>query len=559
MRPLLASLLLAATIPFASVTALAQVHVPGDYATIQAAINSGNALIYVGAGNWYETLSIDHTVTLLPEPPADARQPTPFPRVTGMSIVRNSTDYPTVIVRGFHFTNTVTQTNGYLRYGITTIEGCKLDAGFNSLGSSGVTDAIKIRSCVITGDVYVYSYYNEFTGNFVWKGQVDVHSNGGNGALIRDNIVLGPSDVGVMSTSGDTDGLVENNTVVGTTVGYRLAYGTASTNSATDCVTGYADIDGGGGRTFFGNTALRCDVGIDLSAIHGSSTISSNSIDSSTTIGIHTASGVTSTCTSNIVEHAGSVGIWLEGSGKPTSNLVLNSGGTGIQSVSRAEQNTVGRSAGHGIIGPGARKNTVYLNSGSGIYANSSSPDTVDHNIVYGNGAYGLAYVGSGGLVLSCNDWYNNVHGATYHVSPAASDLAADPLFCNLPLDNVYLSSSSPCANPVGCGRIGARVVACSAPTDAPPADDADVRFSVRPNPTQGEVAMRWARSPDPSVIEVFDLTGALRFRTALPVGATSFVWRGEDGTHGALRGGVYFVRRTAGAVVEHARVVITP
>ena len=101
MRPLFASLLLAATISSAGTTALAQVHVPGDYATIQAAINSGNAVIYVGAGNWYETLSIDHTVTLLPDPPADARQPTPFPRVTGMSIVRNSTDYPAVTVRGF--------------------------------------------------------------------------------------------------------------------------------------------------------------------------------------------------------------------------------------------------------------------------------------------------------------------------------------------------------------------------------------------------------------------------------------------------------------------------
>lgn len=560
MRPLFASLLVAASLAIGVTLASAQVHVPGDYATIQAAINSGNALIYVGGGNWYETLSIDHTVTLLPEPPADARQPTPFPRVTGMSIIRNSTDYPTVTVRGFHFTNTVTQTNGYVRYGVTTIEGCKLDGGFNSLGSSGVTDAIKIRSCVITGDVYVYAYYTDFSGNFVWKGQVDVHSNGGSGALLRDNVVIGPSDNGLMSTSPDVAGAMSNNTVVGVTTGYTMVNGTISTSSATDCVTGFANSGTGGTRTFYGNTALRCGVGIDLTATTGANVISANSIDSSTTFGIHTASGViTSSCTSNTVRHSGSHGIWLQGPGNATSNTIVLAGGDGIYVQDRADQNTVGRAMINGIVAESAKQNTSYWNGGAGFYITGAAPDTIDHNIGYGNTTYGLVWAGTGTPHLSCNDWYNNTLGRTYHVTAGATDLNADPLFCNLPADYAYLSSSSPCANPAGCGRIGSKVVACSTPTDAPPVDDADVRFSVRPNPTQGEVAMRWARSADPSVIEVFDLTGALRFRTELPGEATSFVWRGEDGAHGALRGGVYFVRRTSGARVEHARVVITP
>ncbi len=538
-------------------TALAQVHVPGDYATIQAAINSGAPLIYVGTGTWYETLAIDHSVTLLPEPPADSRQPTPFPNVSGMNITITTTDL-VVYVRGFRFTNTVTQTNSS-RAGVTTIEGCKLDGGFWTYGSSGLGVGIKIRSCVITGNVYVYSYYNEFTGNMVWKGQADIHSNGGNGALIRDNLVIGPSPAGLLSTSGDTPGSMTGNIVSGVTTGYSVVYGTVANNVAVDCGgAGFATSLTGGGyggqRTFTENSALRCGVGFDLTAGYGGITVNANSVDSSKTYGIHEAPGVPAIVTSNVVRHSALHGIWMEGHFGPTYNTVLFSGGNGIRSQEVADWNVVGRSLGDGIVAPAARHNTAYLNVGAGLNLNGAAPDTISHNIAYGNGTYGLVWIGTGTPQLGCNDWFGNAAGPTSGVSPGATDIAANPLFCDLPSENVSLSSSSPCASAGSCGQIGAWSVGCGA-ADAPQPSETTVRFSVYPNPANGSVEMRWPRGSAPSRIEVFDLSGALRLRTDLPPEATAFRWTNVAGV--ASPGGVYFVRRTAGDVVEHARVVI--
>jgi hypothetical protein len=558
MRSLIASLFVAGlSLVSGPTSAVAQVHVPGDYSTIQAAINSGATLVYIADGHYYETLSIQRSVTLLPEPPADAYHPSPIPHVTAMNITRNNTDYPVVYVRGLHFTGLVSQTNAYTRYGSTTLEGCKLDGGFTTYGSSGVEDAIRIRSCVITGDVYLYAYHNDFSGNMVWKGSVDVHSNGGNGALARNNLVIGPSAVGIASTSPDVAGSVTDNIVLGTTTGYSIVTGTVSTNAAIECGTGYANSGTGGSRTFSGNSALKCGIGINLTATMGVNAISANSIDSSSTYGIHTAPGVVSTCTSNGVRNSGSHGIWMEGDGDPTSNSVLSSGGNGIRAHDRAERNTVGRSVQHGIVAAEARHNTVYLSSGAGYYINGAAPDTISNNIGYGNASYGIIWAGTGTPRLACNDWYANSLGSTSGVSMGATDLSADPLFCDLATNYVYLRTTSPCANPAGCGQIGSRVVACGAAVDAPPLGEETVRFSVVPNPSQRDVEMHWARSNVPSRIEVYDLTGALRFRSELPGETTQFRWAGEDGAHRALPGGVYFVRRTAGDVVENARVVI--
>ncbi len=248
----------------AAASASAQtVHVPGDYATIQGAINSGATLVYVGTGSYSETVTLQRTMTLLPEPTTDPRMPTPIPLVAGMSIVRNSTDDPVVYVRGLHFSGAVTQTNVSGRSGITTIEGCRLDGGFTTNGCSGPDDAIKIRSCVITGDVFVWAYFTDFSGNMVWKGRATVASNGGNGALLRDNLVIGPSTDGLLITSNDTYGLMTGNTVVGVTTGYTVMLGTASGNVAQDCGgSGFVNKPAyNSNPTFTGNIVRRCGNG----------------------------------------------------------------------------------------------------------------------------------------------------------------------------------------------------------------------------------------------------------------------------------------------------------
>lgn len=217
----------------------------------------------------------------------------------------------------------------------------------------------------------------------------------------------------------------------------------------------------------------------------------------------------------------------------------------------------VGRSGGHGIVAPEARHNTSFSNAGSGLAMNGAAPDTIENNISYGNTRYGLLWSGTGTPLLRCNDWFGNISGATSGVSAGGTDLAVNPLFCDLPSNNIYLSSTSPVLDPVRCGLMGARGQGCSTPVSvAPPIEEA-ARFAVHPNPARGTVEMRWSRSDTPSRIQVFDVAGALRYETVVAADVDAFHWLGADAAQRKLPGGVYFVRRTSGAVTEHARVVL--
>jgi hypothetical protein len=555
-------LLLAAITPaFFAATASAQtVHVPADYATIQAALNSGATMIYVGQGTYPETLMVQSIVTLLPEPPANPMSAVPFPVVAGMSISRNEAVERRLYVRGFHFTGRVVQQNSD-QWAWTAIEGCKLDAGFQNTGGSGVGETIQIRGCVITGDVYLHAYGADFSGNMVWRGQARVHSNG-LGAVIRDNLVVGPAAAGLLSTSGDSPGLMTGNTVIGVTTGYTLQYGTASGNVAEDCGgAGFAlgQLVYGGRATFSNNLARRCGEGFGLFDRPGEVIVTGNQIDSSGAAGIHVGPGVAAFVTSNAIHASGSHGIWIEGYFPPSGNTVTFSGGDGIRSPECPEWNVVGRSSGHGIVAPAAKHNTVYLNAGDGLELSGTggSSDSVSNNLSYGNAGFGLRWTGNTSPILHCNDWFGNGSGASAGTAAGATDLAMNPLFCNLPQDVVTLSSASPLLAMAGCGPIGALGPGCASALAVPPGAGPFARFAAHPNPSRGAVELRWERAAIPCRIEVFDLAGALRFRADLPAGTTELRWAGEDLEHRTLPRGVYFARRTAGAAHQLARLVL--
>ncbi|MFN8587035.1 MAG: right-handed parallel beta-helix repeat-containing protein [Candidatus Eisenbacteria bacterium] len=556
MRPALAGVLLATL--WGAANSPAQVYVPADYPTIQAAINSGAALVYVSDGAYAEVLTVNRTLTLLPAPPADPYQPTPFPRVSGLQVTRNTVDDPVVYVRGFHFSGPVTQTNAYTpRHGITTLEGCRLDGGFWTYGNSGTQDAIKIRSCVITGDVYVYAYHNEFTGNVVWKGKAQVHSNGGNGALIRDNLVIGPSADGVISSSVDANGSILRNTVTGVSTGVALARGTASDNVVTDCpVAGFTEAAGtvGGSRVFSGNEARNCGVGYRFS-VNGATTVTGCTAESSATYGIHATSTTSMTVTQNHVLESGSGGIRLEGGGEPVANHVLGSGNVGISCTGRASSNIVGRSGSHGIVGRAAARNTVYGNGGSGLLMTPAIGDSIHHNILYGNTSYGLDLSALRDTYIGCNDYFLNlapVHGAPI----GASDLQVDPQFCGVGADIVYLRSSSPLLLVHGCGLVGALGMACGPAAGVEPSATVE-RFTAAPNPVRESLELRWGGTTAASRIEFFDVRGALRRLVELPAGSRSYRWDGRDQHAHSLPGGVYYARWTSGGRSERVRVVL--
>ncbi|MCC6652614.1 MAG: right-handed parallel beta-helix repeat-containing protein [Candidatus Eisenbacteria bacterium] len=537
------------------------VHVPADFSTIQAAIQSGATLVYVAEGTYPESLVIESTVTLLPEPPADPMAALPFPRVWGLAIGRPPGVHPDVYVRGFHFTGSVRACNSSTYSGRTVIEGCRLDAGFMSTCTGGIGETVHIRSCNITGDVYLNAYGDDFTNNTVRHGAVQVHSNW-HGAVIRDNIVLGPSANGLMSTSGDSPGSITGNFVSGVTTGYTLAFGVASDNIAEDC-GGLGFAVGGprwaGSARFTNNVARRCGTGIGLFDKPAGATVNLNQVDSARTVGIHVGSAVAALVTGNVVLASGSHGILVEGYLPPTGNTVLHSGGDGIVSPETPERNVVGRSAGRGIVAPLARHNTVYLNGGAGLQlSGAGGADTVSHNIAHANGGHGLVWTGTGAVALACNDWYGNSSGATSGVPMGATDLSVHPYFCDLPADDARLSAGSPLLAFTACGPIGALGVGCTGTTsaggDPPPA----ARLTASPNPTRGATELRWSGGGAACRVEVFDVTGALRLRAELPAGTRSWRWNGNDGAQRALPGGTYWVRRTEGLVREHARVTLT-
>ena len=270
--------------------------------------------------------------------------------------------------------------------------------------------------------------------------------------------------------------------------------------------------------------------------------------------GIHASAESWATITNNVIHASGSHGIWGGSGWTVSGNTVLSAGGDGIRANGSVESNVVGRSGGSGIVAPEARHNTVYLNGGSGLQLSGAESS---NNISYGNGGYGLLWTGTGTPLVSCNDWYGNIQGATSGVSAGASDLTVNPLFCNLPADNVSLASTSALLAPAECGLIGALGQGCTVAAGVPAAAGEARRFTVQPNPARGGVDFRWEPSSVPSSVDVFDVAGRLRYHADVPAGVGALGWSGGDAGDHALPGGLYFVRRVSGPTQEHTRVVL--
>jgi hypothetical protein len=112
--------------------------------------------------------------------------------------------------------------------------------------------------------------------------------------------------------------------------------------------------------------------------------------------------------------------------------------------------------------------NTSYLNAGAGFalaLTGGTRPHEIHRNIGHRNQGHGLALSGSDSVTQSCNDWFENALGAVLGIDPGPTDLAVDPLFCDVAADDVALRSDSPLANASGCGLVGACSVGCDTTT----------------------------------------------------------------------------------------------
>jgi hypothetical protein len=227
----------------------------------------------------------------------------------------------------------------------------------------------------------------------------------------------------------------------------------------------------------------------------------------------------------NHVSRCRGTGIWARGVISARGNRVLDCGGHGLDLVEMdttwpaaaseiglVEGNVVGRCGGDGIRlqkdyefapkGFNMQNNTVYECAGSGILAFGLTVGKVSNNVVFRNLGYGLLSVGSEAVPVSCNDWFANRGGAISGLSPAATDLAVDPLFCDLSADDVQLRSDSPLLDAPGCGLIGALGKGCEPPVVI----ELELKQDVLPSGAHGGWVTAWLEPHAPSAASDVDI-----------------------------------------------------
>lgn len=137
-----------------------------------------------------------------------------------------------------------------------------------------------------------------------------------------------------------------------------------------------------------------------------------------------------------------------------------------------AERNIVGHCGGSAIVIRGASQadfsftnNTLIDNAGSGFeLLEYSVMDTAvfRSNLVAWNARYGLLIQGPRtSVMLGCNDWFANDSGSVAGATESGDDLELNPWLCDLQADDFTLFSDSPLLARPGCGQIGARGSGC--------------------------------------------------------------------------------------------------
>jgi hypothetical protein len=211
---------------------------------------------------------------------------------------------------------------------------------------------------------------------------------------------------------------------------------------------------------------------------------------------------------------------------------------------------------------PHVVRNTIVGCTNEGILwlePGSTATGTLEGNLVVGNGT-GISIEPGNELTLACNDVWGNGGGDWVSVpDPSGSDgnVSIDPLFCQVEADNFALEAASPCRpgnHPDGadCGIIGAIDVACTIVGIEEASGDgvgSHVATALRawPNPSRGAVTLLVPRSNDEKerTVAIHDVAGRLVARVPIDRGREVVTWdaRREDGS--PVEAGVYYATLT--------------
>jgi len=558
--------------------------VPDDFATVQGAIDSGADSVLVRDGTYDEHVSIDHGLSLLAFDASDPSDPSSLPRVksltfkppalSGLATVRGMTSGGEVVL--------MNQLPGPELE--VQMETCRLEAGIvqPSVIEAG---ALTVLGSMILANVEVSCRRVELSQNDL--NGAGIHATHVERGTYRSNDISAPPGVGI-NVNGDPDLEVERNTIKGATDGVLVTSPFGSLireNEIIDCSgTAIRTLEppqpmpshapktefalapvpqGTSVVTIDQNTIQDCrGHGIDILSHGGVFVVEKNTIEKVGRSGIHATGWAYMHVHGNGVTGPGGPGVWLqmdafgEGVGE---NRILGGGADGmlLEAGTAAFRNVIGRCRGNGIriFSGSAGGNTTYLNDGSGVSVGGESES--HNNIGFGNLRFGLDVDPGQVAHLSCNDWFGNLAGPTGGIAPDPSDRFDHPLFCDLPNDNVYLSSISPILDAPGCGLIGALGEGCNAPAGIPMVPAGARSLEASPRPARANVRFAWSPLAHPARLEVYDVAGALRWSAPLPAGASRAEWTGTNRDGSRASAGLYYARIVGGHERLETRVVI--
>jgi hypothetical protein len=407
----LACLLAAIFVAAPSICHATHVTVPGDYATIQAALDGSADTTYACTGEYPEDLVIRRSTVLLPAP-TNTYGEISLPIVRSLFI--DAGWHGSAVIRGFCVRGPARLEDSREHLAMLTLEACRLEGGLTGGLHVGGPVTLHVLYCTILGPVNVQYNAVDFTLNTVLDGTVEIFHEGYQ--TVQGNYIRGAAGTGVIARWVFYRPDVYLNTIVGCSIGAKLPTG----------------------GNFVRNHVVNCGDGL---------------------VGPEQQSGFIRV-SKNRIEHCGR-GIYIaarSNSNTVIDNVVLSSTGDGITAVGYITGNTVAGSGGTGITRP----RTLSGSLDSGDYS------TIERNVSTFNAGFGLQ--GSSHDQLICNDWFGNGSGATQGLSPGADDIQLDPLFCDLAAGDVRVNASSPLFS-VPCGPIGADTVGCGVPSvllDAP-------------------------------------------------------------------------------------------
>jgi parallel beta-helix repeat protein len=438
-------------------------NVPGDFPTIQQAINASVSgdIVLVAPGIYPENITVG-------------------PAQNGIKIHSSGGAAVTTIDGGA--ANTVAS---FSSVGITTeLVGFTLTNGngANGGGLSLVNANPRIDSNIINGNVAnlgggIYAFHSSSTvvNNTITSNQA-LGAGAAGGGLFLDNASL------LQMTNNNT---VDGNSTTGSGGGFFIQASSNATISNNTITNNSAGTNGGaffitGSTTAptIKNNQIRsnhADTGIGggFEIVSGAfPAISQNQIVSNTgltTGGIHLVGSSGSISGNNIQDNATPTGsgggISCNANSNPsiTTNLII--------------RNFAGTNGG-GVFASGSvvrlTSNTIALNSGvvdgGGVYSSNGSRVILSRDIVsnspVGNG---ISVDGNSSAVVSCCDvWSNNA--VNYNGMPdqtgVLNNISMDPEYCDIFSLDFHLFMSSPCtaANDPACGLVGALDVGCDGP-----------------------------------------------------------------------------------------------